>query len=149
MNEDDDRLMMLLFSEHHRHLSETRQKIQQLTQHTIGLLCVIAGWVILSDVNSNNDLLLTLTAVIVIISVFSIATLFRFNGNYRREAQVINRLNQHFHLFEVGKYLEDQSIYPDQWKVFGNESRVKGLKFYILCIVAMGIAAVVAVLDPF
>ncbi len=132
---NDDEKMKMLFQEHHRHLSEIKQKVQGLTQRTITLLALATGWLILAKKPPDLVYLkFILILAFLLIGGASIFALNRFNKNYRKEAKIISKINRYFELFDDGRYINGVSIYPDSFKNFGDESVPYGTKHHYIAI---------------
>ena len=141
---EKDELLKMLFTEHHRHLSETKQKIQSLTQRVIGIFVLGTGWLILAKESPKNEVRVVLVFVFLLLGVSTILALLRFNKTYRTESGIISKINKSFGLFEKNKYIENDSIYPKSWESFGEESMWFGLGHHVVAILAMCALAIIA-----
>ena len=137
--------LKILFLEHHRHLSETKQKIQSLTQRVIGFLTLVTGWLILSKQSLPVELGFMLSIIILVIGVSSVVTLVRFNKSYRAESKVIAKINISLGLFVKGKFLDNDSLYPQSWKEFGSESLWFGLSHHLIAIFLLSVLAIITI----
>ncbi len=140
---ENDERMKMLFDEHHRHLSEIKQKVQGLAQRTITLLALATGWLILTKNPPPSNLKFVLIVAFILIGASSIYALYRFNKNYRVEARIIAKINEYFKFFNENTLMESDSIYPQSWKNFGKESVWYGLGHHIITIVVMTVLSVV------
>jgi len=140
---EKDELMKMLFTEHHRHLSETKQKIQSLTQRVLGFFTLATGWLILTKAPPATELRYILVVAFLIIGGTTLLALHRFNKSYRAESLIISKINKVFGLFEKNKYLENESIYPGSWGNFGKESVWFGLGHHLVAIVVMCSLAII------
>jgi hypothetical protein len=143
---EKDEVLKMLFEEHHRQLSETREKIQTLTHRVVGVLTVATGWLILADQVPSGVLRWMLVGGVVLIALAACTTLFRYNRSYRTIARVVAKINLAFGLFETGRYLPDDSVYPDGWKMFGSEPLLSGIWHHLLIIVLVTAVCVIAAL---
>lgn len=141
---ENDEKMKMLFDEHHKHLSEIKQKVQGLAQRTITLLALATGWLILAKNPPPAHLKVILVLAFILIGISSINALYRFNKNYRAESKMIANLNDYFNFFEKGHYFDGKSIYPESWKKFGEQSVWYGLGHHIVPILVMTLLAIVA-----
>jgi len=143
---EKDGVLKMLFEEHHRQLSETRDKIQTITHRVVGVITVAIGWLILADQVPSGVLRWMLVGGVVLIALAACITLLRYNRNYRTISKVVAKINLAFGLFETGRYLPDDSAYPDGWKKFGSEPLLFGIWHHLLTIVLMTVVCVIAAL---
>jgi hypothetical protein len=139
-------ILRMLFVEHHRQLSETRQKIQTLTHRTVGILTVAAGWLVLVGTAPSVLSRWALIIGVVAIASTSCVTLRRFNRNYRTIAKVIGKINAAFGMFETDRYLPNERIYPEKWEKFGSESSLAGIEHHLIIIAVMALLCIIMAL---
>ena len=140
----NDEVLKMLFEEHHRQLSETTEKIRTLTHRVVGVLTVATGWLILTAQVPSGILRWVLVGAIVLIALAACTTLFRHNRKYRTISKVVAKIDLAFGLFETGRYLPDDSVYPAGWKMFGSEPLLSGIWYHLLLIVLLTAVCVIA-----
>jgi hypothetical protein len=142
----EDGVLKMLFVEHHRQLSEIRQKIQSLTERVVGVLVLATGWLISIGDRPSPPLRVVVVLAVLLIASSAVVTLVRYNRNYRQVARVVAKINESFGFFDCGKFLPGGRIYPESWRGFGTEAWWRGILqhcAFILTISALCIAAAV------
>lgn len=129
---EKEEVMKMLFEEHHRHLSETKQKVQGQSQRTIWILALATGWIILSQNPLSESLRYVLVVTLGLIGASTLLALYIYNKNYRTEAKIISKINDFFGFFEKGRFIEDESVYPKSWKCFGITIFLRALTYRVI-----------------
>lgn len=140
-------ILKMLFETHHSQLVERRQKIHAITERTIGIMVVCAGWLILGDTLPSRPLRFMLIAPIIVIALTACKLQYGHNKTYIEICRVVKNLNIAFGLFEEGKYIPDEAIYPEAWKLFGMQSNWKMLSHHWTAIVIMAIICIFSALS--
>jgi hypothetical protein len=68
-SDENTNILMMLFQEHHRQLVAKRQKIHAITERTLALFLVIAGWLLLSKDPLPFRMRLAVIALVMIIAI--------------------------------------------------------------------------------
>lgn len=103
----------MLFEVHHRQLEERRQRIHGITQRTVAVFIVIAGWLVASKDPPTGSLRWLIVIGVLVLGGTACHVLYNHNLTYLEIARIVRRLNDAFGLFEKGKYIEAQSIYEE------------------------------------
>jgi hypothetical protein len=142
----DNEIIKLLFEIHHRQIEERRTKIHNITQKTIGILIVVAGWLIISKNPPSGDM--KLAVILAVIAISTISCFFQYNNTraYMQIASVIQKLNQILKVYKVGHFIDNEALYPDAWKKFGQESYVRTIWHHWLFIYVMAFVCVIVTL---
>jgi len=143
MNDGDLSVLKMLFEEHHRQLAEKRQKIHSVAEKTLALFLIVAGWLISTKEPTAPGVRWVIIIVAAVVAFGACRSIYINNRSYYSIAAVMRDINQALCLFEPGKYLPDQALYPNKWKEFGMQGKVSGALFHIL---AISVAATLCVL---
>lgn len=141
-----DEILKMLFDEHHRQLSEKRQKIHGIAERTMTLLMVVAGWLMVIDKPLPESLSWIIIVTIAIIAVAACWNIYVNNRAYFLVANVVRKINEVFGLFETGKFTPDEVLYPLIWKNFGQQGKISGFLFHCLTILAATILCIILVI---
>ena len=134
--------LRMLFEVHHRQLEERRQRIHGVTQRTVAVFLVTTGWLITSKEAPVESLRWLIIASILVLASTACHVLYGHNRTYLEIARVLRRLNDAFGFFENGKYVEDQSVYEESWKSFGNQRRLTNIWHHLLIVTIMAVICV-------
>jgi hypothetical protein len=133
----------LLFQVHHGQLAEKRQKIHSITERTCAILVVITGWILGTSPPTTPLRVCVICGVLALATGATIVQL-RNNSTYMHIAAVIQQLNHVLGVFDVGTYIEDDTIYPSHWKMFGLSNHFKSIVHHLFSIWALAIICVTA-----
>lgn len=128
MNDNEMNVLKMLFAEHHRQLAEKRQKIHSVTEKTLAIFLIIAGWLILTKEPLTPGVRWVIIIVAIVLAIGACRSIHTNNRSYYAIARVVRRINEALELYG--------SIYPDEWKNFGKRGEFKGAFFHILAISA-------------
>lgn len=144
---NDFEILKTLFEEHHRQLAAKRQKIHSISERTLALLMVIAGWLIVTEKPLTGGLHWIIIGAVAIIAGTACFTIYNNNRAYHDVARVVGKINVALDLFEPNKYLSNESLYPEAWKKFGEKGKLKGfLPHCVMIIAATVFCIIVAIL---
>ncbi len=146
MDENDLEILKLLFVEHHRQLTEKRQKIHATREKTLALLLLIAGWLVLTKDPLVPGIHWVIISAVIMISAAACMSIYRNNKSYHAIARLVLRINDSLGLYEKGRFISDKSLYPADWKHFGERREIQGALFHILAISAGAALCIVAAL---
>ncbi len=108
-----------LYSAMVSYTQEIRGVVERTTVVGCGLILLLDGWLVTSQlhVNLRGKLVISLAIFgFTCVVIFTIRALQqRFNGF----AYIIRRLNQVQMVYEKGAYLENDILFPEYWKNFG------------------------------
>lgn len=139
-------ILKMLFDEHHRQLSEKRQKIHGIAERTMALLIVVAGWLVIIDKPLSGNLSWMIIVTIAIIALTACWNIYVNNRAYFLIANVIRKINIAFGLFEPNKFVTQEALYPSVWEDFGLRGKVTGFIFHCLTILAATMLCIVLIL---
>ena len=140
-------ILKLLFETHHKQLEEKRKRVQDITERTILLLTVIAGWLISSDYSIKNEFKMIIIISLIIITVIAFYLIYINLGSYYKIFSVIKKINIAFGLYTKDKFIPDDSLYPKEWKNYGPKIKFGGLIAYWIIILLMSSICVAVVLS--
>jgi hypothetical protein len=143
----DPEIVKMLFEVHHGQMEEKRTKIHNITERTIGLLVVVAGWLIVSEHTPGGGMRLSIVLGVIAISVIACIIQYRNNRAYMQIASVIQKLNQRLGVYDIGRFVQDKALYPDAWKEFGRQNSVRTIWHHWLFICIVALVCIVAALS--
>ena len=136
MNNNKMDVFKILFEEHHRQLAAKRQKIHSMTEKTLAIFLIIAGWLIFTKEPMTPGMRWPIIIVALVLAVSACSSIYTNNCSYYTIARVVRRLNEALGLYKVGTFIPGESIYPAEWKRFGERGAFKGAFFHILAVLA-------------
>ncbi|TKJ41206.1 hypothetical protein CEE37_05950 [candidate division LCP-89 bacterium B3_LCP] len=121
---DNDKLNILLkvyefmFSE----MQEFRAKMLRLVLAYNGVLIIMVGWLFNTqlDLTLDHKILLSI-GVLTVLSITLIA-IKTFKSYFLNIAKVINKIDHAVLLYEGGQYVENATVFPDEWDTFGKKT---------------------------
>lgn len=144
MDEKNLEILKLLFVEHHRQLTEKRHKIHATAEKTLALLLLIAAWLVITKEPLVPGIHWVIIGAVIMISAAACKSIYRNNKSYHAIARLVQRLNDSLGLYEEGRFISDESLYPADWKLFGERREIQGALFHVLAISAGAALCVVA-----
>ena len=144
MRENDRETLRMLFETHQQQLAEKRAHIHSVTERVVGLLVVICGWLLVTDTRPRGLLLAVVVFGVLVICGAACTILYRRNRGYLRVARVVQRVNRCLGLFERGRFLPDEALYPESWKSFGDGPSWRTIWHHLTVIVLMTVICIVA-----
>jgi hypothetical protein len=136
----------MLFELHHRQLNETQQQIQSITEKAVGLVMLLTSWIVLSTGTPSVHLKATYATGIVVFASVACIFLATHAAGRRRIASVIDKLNEHFELFNEGKLLDGAVLYPPKWRGFGARSLIYMVGAHMAAVAIVSAVAMIAIL---
>lgn len=144
MEMENVEVLKVLFQTHHAQLMERRRKIHAITERTVAVLIVVAGWLVLSSAVPSLAVRSLLIAAAVLIAVASCRIQYKNALSYKAIAGVICKLNHVLGLFEKGKYCPGEALYPDSWINFGQEPAWRTVILHWAILIGMTAVCIVA-----
>jgi hypothetical protein len=129
-------ILKMLFEEHHRQLTNKRQKIHSTTEKTLAIFLIIAGWPMLAKNPMAPSLRWVLISVALLIFLTASGHIYVNNHSYFAIARVVGRVNVALGLYEKGKFPGGEALYSKEWKSFGIKGEFRGALSHILAILA-------------
>lgn len=145
MSTNEFEILKILFQEHHRQYAEKWHNVHVTTQASSASLLAVTGWILLGKEIPNSHLVPYIIGFIITISLIACGSVFSNIHNARRVAEVIEKINIGLGLYEVGKFLPEQTLYPEKWRGFGSRSKL-GMIFNCLLILISAGVCIAAVL---
>ena len=136
-------ILKMLFEEHHRQLAARRQKIHSISERTLGLLMVITGWQVVTDKSLTGGLHWVIISAVIIIAGAACFTIYNNNSVYYKITPVVRKIGMALELFVPNKFLPNESIYPDDWKGFGEKGKLKGFLPHWAVIIAVAVLCII------
>lgn len=146
MDKDTFEKIKMVYSEHCRQITVLRQKIHTLTEKTVGILLLLAGWGIISKTQFTPSIKIILVLIVCILCISSCVMIFTNNRSYLANARVIKKINIMLNFFENGKYLINDSLYPQKWKNFGDYGKISGIIGHWSIIISVSILTIMSIL---
>jgi len=135
-------VLKMLFEEHHRQLAAKRQKIHSISERTLALLIVIAGWMIVTEKPLSGGLHWIIIVAVIIITGAACFTIYNNNRAYFEVASIIRKVNESLGFFEPNRFYPNEPLYPLRWKKFGERNRLSGFLPHWFMIIAAAILCV-------
>ncbi len=142
-NEDRD-FLKLLFEEQHRQLVQKRQKIHATSEKMLALFAIIAGWLVLAKSPLTPRVHWVIIGAVIIFAISSCLSVYTNNRSYYTIARTISKINKALGLFQKGKFLPNEFIYPAAWENFGERGEFRGAFFHIMSILTGAVLCIVA-----
>jgi hypothetical protein len=131
-------VLKMLFEEHHRQLKAKRDKIHSITEKTSAFLGLVAGWTLTSQsVAMSVQIRWLVAGFVVVVASSAMSMQYTNHRAYMSVASVLAKLNERIGLYHVGQYIESSSIYPPNWRNFGQEWILKGVLAHWLTITSI------------
>lgn len=139
-------LQIALWEKHSRQHTEIRQKIHLTTERYVTLV-----FALLALLNTNLIILTrrTKTIAIVLVALIMIAIVFmviKDNKRSLQNAKIVSYINEEFGLFEKSRIIDRITLYPKNWKGWGNECWLKGSIIHILIVLIMTVLLVLSII---
>ena len=136
----DRDILKMLFEEHHRQYQARWQGIHLAARGTVASLALISGWILLARQPPAPEIRPLLMGFVLVLTFLSGATIVSSIRNIRKIAEVIERVNIALGLYQVGRYLEGESLYPPEWRGFGTRHKWAVIANLVLLCVAAAMA---------
>ena len=131
----------MLFEEHHRQLAAKREKIHNISERTLALLLVIAGWLIATEKPLSKELNWAIIVAVSIIAGAACFTIYNNNNAYHSFKNVVRKINVSLGLFGSDKLFGD--LYPRDWEKFGPGDWFKGFLPHWGMIIATAVLCII------
>lgn len=151
VNDANANVLVMLFEEHHRQLVAKRLKIHSVTEKTLAVFLIIAGWLVVGKDPMTPSLRGVIIGVVIVVGTSACMSIWTNNRSYYDVYVVLGGINEALGLFQPNKFLNGVTIYPESWqrrvqskKQKGKEKRpwqrgeLKGVLFHFLTIFAAG-----------
>ena len=137
---DKSHTLLELFKLHHAQMQHRREKIHRTSSGTsLAIYAIVAARYYLSD-EIPNDAEYLICFAIATVAIGAIGKLYLDGRAYVEIMGVIKRLNSGLELYEPGKLLPNEAVYPTRWKDGVNPTPVETVSFHWAMI---GLSAVV------
>lgn len=131
-------LKLALLEKHSTQHSELRQKIHLTTERYVTIMLALAALVNANIVVFSKGWLQIIACIIICFIMAAIVyMIIKDNRSSLRHAKIVNAINEEFGLFSKGKIINKIPLYPDKWKDWGNEPRIKGAILHISIVVVV------------
>lgn len=113
-------IVLAIYSAQVSFIQEMRGVVERLVVGAAGLVLLLDGWLVSRQ--TPVDLVTKAVFSVGIVGFAGIVVLVirslkqRFDGF----AYVVRRINQVMMVYELGAYLDNDTLYPDHWKAFGS-----------------------------
>lgn len=145
IDNEDKQTLRMLFQLHHQQLWEKRQHIHHFTERVVGLLVIIFGWLLIS-VKPHGLLLWAIVAGVIAIGIVACIILYRTNRGYSEIAAVVRRLNEALALYDGGRYMPGEPLYPKRWRSFGRSGTLATVWHHLTIVILMTVLCIIAAL---
>jgi hypothetical protein len=106
----------MLFEEHHRQLANKRQKIHSMTERTLAIFLIVAGWLIFTREPLASGVRWVITGLVIVLTCWACKSIYNNNRAWQEVADVVRHINEAFGLHEPGKFIKGKPLYPVEWK---------------------------------
>lgn len=132
-------LKLALLEKHSTQHSGLRQKIHLTTERYVTIMLALAALVNANIVDFSTKGWLQIIACIIICFIMAaiVYMIIKDNRSSLRHAKIVNAINEEFGMFSKGKIINKIKLYPDKWKDWGNEPRIKGAILHISIVVVV------------
>lgn len=128
MDDKDFNILKMLFEEHHRQLVGKRQKIHSMTERTLTILLLIAGWLIFAKNPMTLGVRWVIIGLVLVVALWACKSIYNSNRAWYEVADVIRRLNQALGLHDQNRFIHVvEAVYPPKWKTFGKVGKLGNL----------------------
>ncbi|MEZ4912247.1 MAG: hypothetical protein R2774_15470 [Saprospiraceae bacterium] len=139
-----DETFKLLFEKHSSQVEEKRKKIHTTTEKVVGVLLVINGWLISQDVALDTMEKYLFLLIVIVVAITSMYVIYRDNKIYRNHARIVRQMSEELGTFKEGAIVKGITLYPNEWRKFGNENVIHGvIHHYLVMICVAGLTAIV------
>ena len=137
-------ILKMLFEEHHRQYTSRWKSVSNSTNATIATYILITSWTLISKTPPTAEIKPFIIGFVTILASITSISIIASIPNIKSIAQVIEKINLALGLYEKGKYLDGESLYPDKWKNFGSRHHysVVGNCILIWCSCTLCISAI-------
>lgn len=144
MNDKEFETLKFLLELHHNAMTERRNKIHSITERTVALFVIIAGWLL----SSGNSLSFQVRSVViigvVIIMVVSCITVKSNDRVAKENVEVVKKISTLLGVHERGKFIDGDTLYPQRWQLEKAEKYYKGYLHHWITIAVTGILCISA-----
>jgi hypothetical protein len=142
---DNFETLKMLLEKHTTELDNRRKKIHSTTEKYITLVFVIFAWLTSQkeSLTFNNKFLFAL--IVLFIMIVAIVMLYNDNKVYLEHAKIVNKISKQFGVFEEGRLIDSETIYPENWKNFGIEKKIKGVIMHYTIILLLTSAIIITI----
>jgi len=102
-----------------------RERMSKITTATISVLVVIDGWIITSGKELDGQALMLSSAMLIIVCIAVYGVQARYK-EFCAVAKLIVRIEIAMKIYDKGAYIEDESLYPAEYKALGTEGYEHG-----------------------
>lgn len=140
----DDKISILLetLKQRHGEIEELRKSAFQIVTWTIGVFLLLTGWII----QRTQPLTVLEKALLVFVICFSSGILMWFlrdmEGGFKRQFEVINKIQSILGLYKIGYFQPDESLLPQSWAQRPRGGFFKFIKFLLLSTSAIVIVSI-------
>ena len=144
-------ILRLLYSQQQSTAHILRERMAKISTGVISLFIVIDGWLI-----TNTEILSQsqVSTLIIAVVVTEIAAIYAIHSRYKEfcaVAKLIVRIEIAMKIYETGAFIENETLYPEEFKALGSEDYEHGKnillsQIYILLIfgaLSVGLAILV------
>ena len=105
-----------------KRMQEFRTLMAKILFGFLGVFAVLTGLVIKNASSFDIDERAYLTLALVFIIGFSLHLSRQLENYFQNIAKVVHRIDCIYGVFEEGRYVEGQSLFPIEWNDFGTEN---------------------------
>lgn len=121
-DEEKPNILIEVLKERYKALHIIRQRVQNISLWSLGLLIVASGWIVgLNEPLVKQEKYLIIFTVIVGFSVLRFFYLSDLNKGFRNQQKVVVKLEKILGLYKDAFYSESGSIYPENWSGTGGK----------------------------
>ena len=146
-------ILKLLYSQQQSTAHILRERMAKISTGVISLFIVIDGW-IFSNTEIFSESESQVSTLIIAVIVTEIAAIYAIHSRYKEfcaVAKLIVRIEIAMKIYETGAFIENETLYPEEFKALGSEDYEHGKnillsQIYILLIfgaLSVGLAILV------
>jgi hypothetical protein len=122
-----------------------REKISKISTGAIGLLVVIDGWLITNKqdlASSHVTMLMISICIIVWVALYGIYSRYK---EFSAVARLIVRIEMAMKIYESGAYIDNESLYPSEFKNLGKKGYEHGKNIFLSQAYILGVFGLLSV----
>jgi len=134
-------ILIALYSQQHSNAQTILEKISKMTTGVCGIMVVIDGWLV-ANLGTLKDIHhYILSSAILILTGIAVYAIWTRHKEFIAVAKLIVRVETALGIYEEGRYIPKQTLFPVAYQNLGKDDYEHGNKFrnsHILVVVMLG-----------
>jgi hypothetical protein len=147
LNNENRQMLLTLLGYGQENLRAMRERVLGITTTSVSLYMLFVGWVIQKDSAPKLAEIISLSVIVLVYWIGNVLVLRDISKGFIGAHKIIIRIEQCLELYKSGVFLEDESLFPENYSIPTKAEHFK--KFEYILSFSAGISIFILLTDYF